>query len=178
MLRTTRKKRLDDRPATASSPIPLAGRPGHRSIPGGVWPIARRRVQVKGRQGVSGLALGVLCLGLLCAPGAWAADFTYKAVAFLDTKAPGGGMQVNGDEPGGGKFGTIQGHTWTDVNDQGDVAFSVQVPDATGGMEQGVFVRMADGTYRAVARPGDTAPDGSHFARARRPNINNAGAVV
>jgi hypothetical protein len=242
---------------------------------------------VRGRQGVFGLALGGLCLGLLYAPGVRAADFTYKAVAFLDTKAPGGGMLVNdfepgavsaqgevafvvdyqppdttgeglylasggqlipivepgktavgdwsfasegeidaiispvaingngdvsfgcdilkrgesdvktgtflwqrktgqviavslpdGDAPGGGKFGTIQGHTWTDVNDQGDVVFSVQVPDATGDMEQGVFVRLADGTYKSIARPGDASPDGGHFTRARRPNINNAGAVV
>jgi hypothetical protein len=239
------------------------------------------------RYGSVGLALFGLCLALMPARSAPAADFTYKAVAFLDTTAPGGGKLVNdfepgsvsgqgevafvvdyqppdstaeglylasegklipivepgktavddwiftsegeidaivspvgmngngdvsfgcdiqkkgetdvktgtflwerktgkvvaislpdGDAPGGGKFGTIKGHTWTDVNDQGDVAFSLQVPDASGSVEQGVFVRTADGTYHSIARPGDKAPDGSLFTRARRPNINNAGAVV
>jgi hypothetical protein len=234
-----------------------------------------------------GIALGWLSLALLCPPGVRAADFTYSAVAFLDTKAPGGGTLVNDFEPGavspqgevafvvdyhppdsdsealylasggqlipivepgkvatddwsfvaggdigsflspvgmngngdvsfgcdiqkkgetdiktgtflwqrksgqviavelpdqaapgGGTFGALHTHTWPDVNDPGDVAFSVDVPDASGAVAQGVFVRMADGTYRVVARPGDNAPDGSHFTRAIRPSINNAGAVV
>lgn len=81
------------------------------------------------------------------------------------------------DAPGGGKFGNTKGHTWTDVNDQGDVAFSMEVP-AAGGVDQGVFVRTADGKLQTIARPGDKSPEGSVFNRARRPNINNAGDVA
>jgi hypothetical protein len=234
-----------------------------------------------------GVALLGVSLGLLPARHAEGAGFSYKAVAFLDTKAPGGGKLVNDFEPGamsdqgevafvvdyeppdsdgeglylasqgqlipieepnrpavtgwtfvpdgpidqivspvgmnangdvsfgsdiqkagdseirtgaflwirktgtlvpiglpdeqaprGGKFGTIPGHTWTDVNDLDDVAFSVMVPDATGNEEQGVFVQKADGNLRAVARPGDKLADGATLTRARRPNINNAGTVV
>src|SRR5205823_1592825 len=83
------------------------------------------------------------------------------------------------DAPDRGKFGDTHGGTWTTVNDQDDAAFAADVSDAQGNFAQGVFVRtMADGKVHTVARPGDDAPDGGKFERARRPNLNNAGEVV
>jgi len=88
-------------------------------------------------------------------------------------------ISIPGTDSGNGKpFGDTHGHSWTSVNDQGDVAFSADVTNDAGDTAEGVFVRLADGTLRAVARAGDPAPDGSSFASARRPKINNAGAVV
>jgi hypothetical protein len=82
------------------------------------------------------------------------------------------------DAPGGGTFDNTKGGNWTGVNDQGDAVFSPQVTDAQGNMGEGVFARTADGMVHDIARPGDKLADGSVLTRARRPTINNAGAVV
>jgi hypothetical protein len=46
---------------------------------------------MKPRLGAMGLALLALGLTLIPVQSTYAAGFSYKAVAFLDTKAPGGG---------------------------------------------------------------------------------------
>jgi hypothetical protein len=88
---------------------------------------------------------------------------------------------LSGDKaPDFGQFGETHGSTWCSVNDQDDVAFAADVSDSQGNIDQGVFVlmRSTDRKVHTIARPGDKLADGSTIAQARRPNINNAGAVV
>src|SRR5207247_377255 len=64
--------------------------------------LLQRRTQVKRGIRSAGLVLGTVGMTLLPAAALWAAgaSFSYKEVARLDTKAPGGGMLVHDFELG------------------------------------------------------------------------------
>src|SRR6266498_306645 len=132
----------DGRPLPASSvaarTLPNADAAGKGGPP------SPRRIPMRERYGSVGLALFGLCLALMPARSAPAADLTYKAVAFLDTTAPGGGKLVNDFEPGS-------------VSGQGEVAFVVdyQPPDSTA---EGLYLASA-GSLIPIVEPGKTAVD-------------------
>ncbi len=111
----------------------------------------KRRTQVKGRNGSIGPALFGLGLTLLAAPGLWAAGYSYKEVARLDTKAPGGGMLVNDFEPGR-------------ISGQGEVAFVV---DYDASNSEGLYL-ASNGALIPIVEPGKAvgtaAPDWSFIA--------------
>src|SRR5438045_9195532 len=103
-------------------------------------------MQVKGQHSSVGLVLAGLCLNLFCPPGVRAADFTYKAVAFLDTKAPGGGMLVRDFEPGA-------------VSPQGEVAFVVDYTPPDSDAE--ALYLASGGQLIPILEPGRAAPGAS-----------------
>ncbi len=106
---------------------------------------------MKGRNGSIGLALLGLGLTLLPARGLMAAGFTYKELARLDTKAPGGGMLVNDFEPGR-------------VSGQGEVAFVV---DYDASNSEGLYL-ASNGALIPIEEPGKpvgpAAPDWTFVA--------------
>ena len=106
---------------------------------------------MKGRNGSIGLALLGLGLTLLPARGLMAAGFTYKELARLDTKAPGGGMLVNDFEPGR-------------VSGQGEVAFVV---DYDASNSEGLYL-ASNGALIPIEEPGkpvgSAAPDWTFVA--------------
>jgi hypothetical protein len=76
----------------------------------------------------------------------FAAGFTYKAVAFLDTPAPGGGKLVNDFEAGA-------------INEKGEVAFIV---DYNEGDSEGLYLATDQGLI-PIVEPGKPATDGWTF---------------
>src|SRR5436309_13221941 len=100
------------------------------------------------RRGIrsAGLALFGVGIALLPVSALWAAGarFSYKEVARLDTKAPGGGMLVNDFEAGR-------------VSPQGEVAFVV---DYDAEESEGLYL-ASNGTLIPIVEPGKAVGAGA-----------------
>lgn len=82
-------------------------------------------------------------------------------------------IRVNDPAPGG----TFTDFAQAGINDRGDIAFVAGVDDGFGNISTGIYVRLADGTYRTVAL--SVAPGGGAFQQSKFSDveINNAGLV-
>lgn len=94
-------------------------------------------------------------------------SYGFQAVGYLGDRAPGGGNLTHTFdwEPGA-------------LNNRGQMAFGSDLADSTGAdVGEGVFVQDPGGRRTALARGGDTAPDGATYG----PNffgeirLNNSG---
>lgn len=63
------------------------------------------------------------------------------------------------------------------IADNGDVAFTAELPADGGGVGAGVFL-LSQGRITPVARPGDPEPGGGTFVRASHPSVNDHGMVA
>jgi hypothetical protein len=90
-------------------------------------------------------------------------------------------VNLPGEEaPGGGQFGDVPGQAWASLNDRGDVLFEARVPNPSGELELGLFLRSADGKLSSIVRPGDKSPEGGVFSLPRRARgtLNATGQIA
>jgi hypothetical protein len=76
--------------------------------------------------------------------------------------------------PNGALFGNT--HSPASINDQGDIAFAVEVSGGTA-PEEGLFL-LSEGKLTPLVLPGDSEPGGGKFASATHPSVNAARQVA